>query len=375
VDKKSFYATDDYSRLSDRDIIIICVQTPVNQYNEPDYIDLKEAIHEMSWKMKSGALIIIESTLAPGTTENIIIPIIEQTGLKAGKDFLLAYSFERLMPGKLLQSIKELPRIVGGFDKESEYRAKKLYSSIIKAPIYTTNIKTAEATKTIENAYRDVNIAFANEMALICESLGINVYEVQELINTRSERMMHLPGTGVGGHCLPKDTWLLLYGLKLYGKKTVHTQFVELARSINNSMPHHIISLLYECLTIKEKRFTNIKVAILGAAYLENSDDIRNSPTYDLVHQLLSLGSEVIVHDPYVKEFHGVNLTNNIKTALKDSDALVVATKHKEYLAIDLEDIKGLMNTFIIVDGRNVFDSVKVTELGFLYKAIGKGGL
>ena len=375
VGKGTFRVTDDFSTLREMEAILIDVQTPTDGVgHEPQYLSLKEVAREVGTYMKRGALVITESTVAPGTTEHVVKPILERkSGLTAGKDFSLAYSYERVMPGKLISYIVNLPRIVGGIDKESERRAKELYAKIVKAPIHTTDVLTAETTKTIENAYRDVNIAFSNEMALICESLGIDVFEVQRLINTREERMMHYPGAGVGGHCLPKDTWLLLYGLNTYGKKGVRTHFVELARSINESMPHHLVDLLTECLESKGRSYPDVKIVVLGVAYLENSDDTRNTPAYEVVARLSAHGADIIAHDPYVRDFPEAELTRDLMGAVKGADALVIVTKHKEYYETDLRAIKGVMRTPIIIDGRDVVDPEKARAAGFLYKGIGKG--
>ncbi len=375
VRKGTFRVTDDFSVISQMDVVLIDVQTPTDGTDHaPQYLSLKEVAREVGTYMKPGVLVITESTVAPGTTENVIRPILERkSGLTAGKDFSLAYSYERVMPGKLVEYIVNLPRIVGGIDKESERRAQELYAKIVKASIHTTDVLTAETTKTIENAYRDVNIAFANEMALICESLGIDVYEVQRLINTRSERMMHFPGAGVGGHCLPKDTWLLLYGLNTYGTRKVQTHFVQLARSINESMPDHLVDLLSECLAAKGRNYPDVKVVVLGVAYLENSDDTRNTPAYAVVARLSARGAEVIAHDPYVREFPEAELTKDLIGAAEGADALVIVTKHKDYYGMDLVALKEVMRTGIIIDGRDVIDPQAARAAGFLYKGIGKG--
>jgi UDP-N-acetyl-D-mannosaminuronic acid dehydrogenase len=375
VKKGTFRVTDDFSLIREMDVILIDVQTPTDGAgHEPQYLSLREVASEVGTYMKPGVLVITESTVAPGTTENVVRPILERkSSLTAGKDFSLAYSYERVMPGKLIDYIVNLPRIVGGIDKESERRAKELYGKIVKASIHTTDVLTAETTKTMENAYRDVNIAFSNEMALICESLGIDVFEVQRLINTRSERMMHYPGAGVGGHCLPKDTWLLLYGLNTYGRKKVNTRFVELARNINESMPHHLIDLLTECLKAKGRSYPDVKVVILGVAYLEDSDDTRNTPAYEVVARLSAHGAEIIAHDPYVRQFPEAELTKDLMGAAKGADALVIVTKHKDYHDMDLSALKRVMRTPIIIDGRDVMDAAKALSAGFLYKGIGKG--
>ncbi len=206
VKKGSFRVTDDFSVIRDMGTILIDVQTPTDSADHaPSYLSLKEVSRRVGEYLTKGTLVIIESTVAPGTTQNVVQPILERkSGMKAGKDFYLAYSYERVMPGRLIEYIQNLPRIVGGINKKSEELAVELYKKIVREKIYSTNILTAETSKTMENAYRDVNIAFANEMAMISENLGVDVFEIRDLINSRSERHMHLPGSGVGGHCLPK---------------------------------------------------------------------------------------------------------------------------------------------------------------------------
>jgi len=375
VQKKSFRVTDDFSAIKDMDIVLIDVQTPTDgPENLPRYLSLKEVSRHVGAYMKKGALVIIESTVAPGTTQYVVQPILERkSGLKAGQDFFLAYSYERLMPGHLLDYIKNLPRIVGGVNKQSRDRAVDMYRKIVKAKILSTDILTAEASKTIENAYRDVNIAFANEMALVCESLGIDVYEVRELINSRAERHMHLPGIGVGGHCLPKDTWLLNYGVQKYGKFAIKPEFVRLARKINNSMPVHAAQMVKEALSSKDIQLRDAKIALLGVAYLEDSDDIRNTPAYDLIRELEAYGAEVVAHDPYVQTFPEAELSHDLNQVVKGADCIVISTGHKQYFNMNLKELKSLMRTPIIVDGRNVLNRGSAENSGFLYKGIGKG--
>lgn len=375
VQKGSFRVTDDFSAIKDMDIILIDVQTPTDGANhKPRYLSLKEVSRQVGTHMKKGSLVVIESTVAPGTTQFVVQPILErQSGLKAGRDFYLAYSYERVMPGRLLDYIVNLPRIVGGIDKKSRDRAVGIYKKIVKADILSTDILTAETSKTIENAYRDVNIAFANEMALVCESLGIDVYEVRKLINSRAERHMHVPGIGVGGHCLPKDTWLLGYGVKKYGRLPIDPEFVQLARKVNDFMPIHATGMIKEVLASKKITLRNARVAIFGVAYLEDSDDVRNTPAYDLILELEAYGAEVVAHDPYVRTFPEAELSRDLYHVVKGSDCIVIATKHKPYFRLNLNKIKSLMRTPIIVDGRNVLNRMKAEKAGFLYKGIGKG--
>jgi UDP-N-acetyl-D-mannosaminuronic acid dehydrogenase len=206
VTKGTFRATDDVEILNDADIILIDVQTPTDSQHMLQYVSLREVCANIGQRIKKGVLVIIESTVAPGSTENIVQIIIEkESGFVGGEDFDLAFSYERVMSGKLLEFIVNMPRVVGGITPKSTECAVDLYGRIVKEKIYTLDTLSAELAKTIENAYRDVNIAFANEMAMVAESLGVNIYEIIDVINARHDRHMHIPGAGVGGHCLPKD--------------------------------------------------------------------------------------------------------------------------------------------------------------------------
>jgi UDP-N-acetyl-D-mannosaminuronic acid dehydrogenase len=375
VKKGTFRVTDDFSVVGGMDTILIDVQTPTDSADHtPSYLSLKEVSRRVGQHIKKGTLVIIESTVAPGTTQNVVQPILERkSGMKAGRDFCLAYSYERVMPGKLIEYIQNLPRIVGGINKKSEELAVSLYKAIVRERIYSTDILTAETSKTMENAYRDVNIAFANEMALICENLGVDVYEIRELINSRSERHMHIPGSGVGGHCLPKDTWLLRYGLQRYGTKPMETEFICLARRINDYMPEHMAEMIEGTLKKRKIRLRQAKIAILGVAYLEDSDDTRNTPAYTLIRDLEAKGAELVAHDPHVRYFPEVDLTRDLDAALSGADCAAIVTKHKEYYNLNLSKARDLMRTPIIVDGRNVIGKKSAERKGFLYKGIGKG--
>jgi len=233
IEKGTFRVTDDYSVCRQADVILIDVQTPTDEDHVPNYESLRQACEQVGRYLQPETLVIIESTVAPGTTQNVVQPILERTsGLKGAEEqgsrgareqerFYLAFSYERVMPGKLLEYITDMPRVVGGVDEESTRRAVELYRHIVKREITPANVLTAEMAKVVENAYRDVNIAFANEVALACERMGVDVYQVRRLINVRPDRHMHLPGAGVGGHCLPKDPWLLKYGVEKYGSRQV----------------------------------------------------------------------------------------------------------------------------------------------------------
>jgi UDP-N-acetyl-D-mannosaminuronic acid dehydrogenase len=277
------------------------------------------------------------------------------------------------MPGKLLEYITDFPRVVGGIDAESTRRAVELYKTIVREEITPTSVLTAELAKTMENSYRDVNIAFANEMARVCETMGVNVYEIRELMNARHDRHMHLAGSGVGGHCLPKDPWLLKWGVDTYGAYEVPMRIIAQAREINDEMPLHLAGLAIQALTEQCIDLDDTKIAVLGVAYLEDSDDTRNTPAAPVIEALQDKCGSVVAHDPFVRELEGYELTRDLDMALKDADAAVIVTKHRQYFELDLDWLRETMRTPILIDGRDVYNAEAVREAGLIYKAIGKG--
>lgn len=373
-EKKTFRVTDDFAVCRNADVILIDVQTPTNTERIPEYLSLRTVCAQAASYLQPGTLVIIESTVAPGTTEHVVKPILEEgSSLLAGEDFDLAFSYERVMPGKLLEYITDFPRVVGGIDAESTRRAVNLYKTIVREEITPTSVLTAELAKTMENAYRDVNIAFANEMARVCEVMGVNVYEIRELMNARHDRHMHLAGAGVGGHCLPKDPWLLKWGVDTYGTDQAPMQMIALARQINDGMPAHLASLTLQALNELCVDLDEVKIAVLGVAYLEDSDDTRNTPAVPVIEALQEKCGSVVAHDPYVRELDGYELTRDLEMALREADAAVLVTSHSQYHDLDLDWLREIMRTPILIDGRNVFRAESVRAAGLVYKAIGKG--
>jgi len=243
---------------------------------------------------------------------------------------------------------------------------------------------TAEVSKTVENAYRDVNIAFANEVALMCESLRINVNDVREFVNTLPNdpsnpaanpvRNMHMPGGGVGGHCLPKDSWLLKFGIDNYGSFPVESKVIINSRKLNDSMPAHMVDLLEEGLKAHGKDIAGSLVTILGVAFLENSDDPRNTPTTPAMEELRRKGAEVRLHEPLVQDHeYPEPMIRDIYEAIKGADALLLMTKHKDYIEMDLGKVLEIMNLPVLIDGRNAYDGSEMVSRGFTYKGVGKG--
>lgn len=377
VEKKSFRVTDDISIIETTEAVLIDVQTPTDENHQPKYLSLREVTKSVGKYMKPETLVVIESTVAPGTTEYIVQPILEEeSGLKAGKEFYLAFVYERVMVGRLIHNIVNYPRIIGGINGESTQRAVELYRHITNEKLYPTRALTAEVAKVTENTYRDVNIAFANEVALICESLGVNVYEVRSLVNTlpfrsNAYRDMHIPGVGVGGHCLPKDPWLLKYGLDTYGKTPVELRVIPGARWINSYMPHHTANLVIQGLNEANVPISGAKVCLLGLAFIENSDDTRNTPTKPLYQALSAQGVNPIIHDHLVREFE-LPFTNGLEDALKGASAAVLVTKHKKYVDLTPNFFEQYLKHKIIVDGRNVYNRTDFEQKGFIYKGVGK---
>jgi UDP-N-acetyl-D-mannosaminuronic acid dehydrogenase len=385
VGNGSFRVTDDVEVYRDADVILIDVQTPTDERHVPRYESLREVSRDVGKRLskKKKALIVIESTVAPGTTEHIVKPILEEeSSLKCGEGFLLAFSFERVMPGKLLEHLQFMPRVVGGVTPQATEAAVELYKRIVKAPVHAADCLTAEVTKVVENTFRDVNIAFANEMALACESLGVDVNEVRAFMNERPDRMMHKAGAGVGGHCLVKDPYLLQYGVSEYGQKPVRLDFVSLGRSVNDFMPEHMAELLSEGLSEAGKKVSGARVAVLGAAYLKDSDDIRNTPAVPLVRKLKASKASVVMHDPFVRKeelfdefrLEGVDYTDKLGEALMGADAVAIVTEHREYYKLSPTKLSKLMKKrAVVVDGRNVLDRKAFTKSGFIYRGVGKG--
>ena len=383
VKKGTFKVVDDISTCKDAEVVLIDVQTPTDANRVPNYDSLREVSVEVGKRLKRGTLVVVESTVAPGTTENLVKPILEKaSGLKAGKDFCLAFCYERVMVGRLIKNIVDLPRVVGGINGESTERAMELYGHIVKAKLCPTDVLTAEVAKVVENTYRDVNIAFANEMALVCESLGVDVFKVRELVNTLPNdpknpasnpvRNMHFPGAGTGGHCLPKDPWLLKYGLDTYGKFKFLPKIIVDSRETNDFMPVHVVDLVEDALAEHGKKLKGAKVAILGVAFLENSDDTRNTPSATIYAELKKRGAKPVLHDPIVRDFD-LPFTRDLDEVLTSADAVVLSTKHKVYLSLDLGEMRRKLATPVLVDGRNAFTMEAATMAGLTYRGVGKG--
>jgi UDP-N-acetyl-D-mannosaminuronic acid dehydrogenase len=366
VSEGRFRATTDYEVCRKTQVVLIAVETPVDPVTKkPGYQALRGALTDLGHNLSRGTMVIVESTIAPGTMDQVVKPILEEnSGLRANADFYLVNCPERVMPGKLLANIRGCPRVVGGMSPEAAELAVKFYRHVVQADLDPADCLTAELVKTMENAYRDVQVAFANEMALLCEDMGADVWRVRELVNKSPFRDMHLPGAGVGGHCIPKDPWLLIANTD----DRFEPRLIPAARAINDGMPLHVVDLTVEAMREAGVDVTEAKIAVLGYAYLENSDDTRNSPSETLVARLRELGAEVVVHDPYVPGYQG-----DLDEIVQGCDAVVLMVMHDVYRAIDLDKLRAQVAHPILIDGRNVFSAEQARAAGWDYRSVGKG--
>lgn len=358
--------TEGVSAVKDSDISIICVPTPIDKNYMPDLSCVKSAAETIAKGLKKGHLVVLESTVAPGTTETDVKGILEKSGLKAGKDFLLAFCPERIDPGNKRFRVSNIPRVLGGINEESAKKAAEFYKSILDAEVLTlSSVKAAEAVKIMENSFRDVNIAFVNEMAKSFDKFGIDVTEVIKGASTKPFSFMaHYPGCGVGGHCIAVDPYYMIEDAKRRG---FDHKLLKIAREINNSMPEYTIGKVIDGLKELGMGIKGVKVTVLGLAYKGNVDDMRESPAVDIIERLKALGADVKVFDPHVL---GRSDVKSLDDALK-SEVVVIATDHNEFKKLDLGLLKK-NGVRLIVDGRNLIDKAKAEGLGLVYRGIGR---
>ncbi|MDQ6880143.1 MAG: nucleotide sugar dehydrogenase [Candidatus Dormibacteraeota bacterium] len=361
IDSKKLHATTSHKDLAEADIVLICVDTPVDADHRPRFKTLESACEQLGAVLKKGALVIVESTIAPGTIENVVRPALEaSTGGRDRERFHIGHCPERVMPGKLLRNMRTLSRVCGGSSPEIADVMVVLYGTFVEGDLDPTDCLTAELVKTAENAYRDVSIAFANQLALICEVVGGDVWRVRELVNKVPGRYVLLPGGGVGGHCIPKDSWLLAAPLGVEAEDSL----MGIARRINDGMPAHVAELVGELVDAKSQG----KVVVLGFSYLENSEDTRNSPSAALVAILIDLGFDVQIHDPFVHEHQG-----DVMEVLRGSDCAVLMVTHTAYRDLELSAVASSMRRPNLVDARGLFSGDALQAAGFTYRTIGVG--
>jgi len=356
------------------DVIIVCVPTPVDESKVPDYSAVKVACGQIAKALRKHCLVIVESTVGPGTIEDLVVPLLEtETKMKAGVDFGVASCPERADPGRILQNIKAVPRIVGGIDLKSAEVAAALYEVVLGVNVVkVSSPKTANAVKLTENLFRDVNIALANEFAILYEKLGIDTKEVIEACATKYNFMPHYPGPGVGGPCLPQNPYYLI----VEGVKVGNIPYlVRFAREINDRMPEHVVTLVTEALNDVGKTVRGSKIAILGVAYKPNVHDIQLTPVKKIFEQLKQMGALIKIYDPMFvsEEVFGVKCSKDLVEAVEGADCIVVGTDHKEFKKLDLADLSRLARMpAAFVDARHVVEPLDVRKYGFAYRGVGR---
>jgi len=345
-----FSATTDMSRLSEPDAISICVPTPLSKFKDPDVSFIVAATEAVKKRLRRGQAIILESTTYPGTTREIMLPALASTGLKVGQDFFLAFSPERVDPGNQSYGTRNTPKVVGGITADCRAVAVALYQPAIDTLVPVSTTEAAELVKLLENTFRSVNIGLVNEMAIVCDKLGVNVWEVIEAAATKPFGFMKfLPGPGLGGHCIPIDPHYLAWKMRGLNYKT---RFIDLAGELNTEMPMFWVRKLSEALNSRGKAVQGASVLVLGVAYKRNIEDIRESPALDIIRLLEGQGARVSYFDPHVprfredgQEFRSVELTPEVVAA---ADCVIVVTDHT---AVDYRMIKR--HAKLVVDTRN----------------------
>jgi len=368
---KKFSASTDFSRIKEVEAVIICVPTPLNKNREPNLSYVLETGRSIAPHLVKGMLVVLESTTYPGTTEEDLRAVLEEeSGMKAGADFHLAFSPEREDPANDQSRVKSIPKVVGGYTKACLDRAMALYGKAIDTLVPVSSCRVAEATKLLENIFRSVNIALVNELKLVYAAMGIDIWEVIEAAKTKPFGFMPFyPGPGLGGHCIPIDPFYLTWKAREYGQ---HTRFIELAGEINTRMPEHVVHAVADALNNQSKAIKGSKILILGLAYKPNVDDERESPSYVLMNLLAERGAEVAYYDPYVPiikatrehpQFTGRRSVEWNHATIENFDVVLIATRHS---SVDYRELGDWARC--IVDTRNAMASITVAP-GKVWKA------
>jgi UDP-N-acetyl-D-glucosamine dehydrogenase len=355
-----FKATADFSLISEMDVVIICVPTPLNEHHEPDLSFIEATGKSIAPHLRPAQLIILESTTYPGTTRELLIPLLEknarglkacQNGHAAENEFYVAFSPEREDPGNDTVARRDIPKVIGGVGETATRLASAVYSTIFNRTVPVSAPEVAEMTKLLENIYRCVNIALVNELKLLCLRMGINIFEVIQAASTKPFGFQPFyPGPGIGGHCIPLDPFYLSWKAKEYD---FHTRFIELAGEINLSMPYHVINFTAEALNKQQKALNGAKVLVLGVSYKKDIDDLRESPSLTVIELFQKQGAQVFYNDPYFAfvgrgRKYDLQMTNTPLTDLGQYDAVVIVTDHSDY---DYEKI--VKESRLVIDTRN----------------------
>lgn len=361
-------ATADQKTIAKADIVLLCIPTPVDELHNPDLTPVREASEMTAKYAKKGALVVLESTVNPGVSEEIIRPIFESHGFTIGKDIFIAHCPERINPGDEKWTVKNIPRVVGSFEKKGLDLALAFYRSIVDGEIRPMkSIREAEAVKIVENSFRDINIAFVNELAKSFDVLDIDVKDVIQGAATKPFSFLaHFPSCGVGGHCIPVDPYYLIERAKQSG---FDHQFLKIAREINNSMPAYTVELLQDGLNLLRMPLNGTKVGVLGIAYKANIDDVRESPTFEIIKKLKEHKAIVETFDPHVLP---MSTQKSLPALLKKVDAIIIATNHREFVETITPELLKKFGIKAVIDGKNCLNKNVFRKSTVYYKGIGR---
>jgi len=366
---QNLFFTNNPKEISQADFIIISVPTPVTKSKEPDLSHVKTAAKTVSQNMKKNSVIILESTVYPGVTEEVVTPILEESGLRCGEDFKIAYSPERITPGDEKRSLARVTKVVAGMDEETTELVAELYRKVTPHIFKARNIKTAEAAKVIENIQRDLNIALMNELALIFDKMGLNTKDILDAAATKWNFHRYSPGL-VGGHCIPVDPYYLIYKARELG---YHPQVILAGRAINDSMPKYIAEMTIKALNNVGKVIKGSKVLIMGLTYKENVADTRETLVKEIIKELKEYGVEIFGYDPLLDDIEnefGIKVVSHFEEVPK-VDGVILAAAHKAFQEMTVDKLKGIMNDKpILIDVRGFFDGKEATEKGLYYRTL-----
>ncbi len=349
VDKGLVEATTDWDRMRWVDSVVICLPTPLDEHREPDLSAVLGAAESLAGRLRRGQLVVLESTTYPGTTREELTPILEKSGLVAGKDFFVAFSPERVDPGREDWTTETTPKVVGGLTEECSRRAQELYGQFAKTVVPVSSPEVAEMTKLLENIFRGVNIALVNELAMLCDRMGIDVWEVIDAAATKPFGFMPFrPGPGLGGHCIPIDPFYLTWKAREF---EFHTEFIELAGKVNSQMPQFCVTKLSRALNTRRKPINGSRVLVIGVAYKADVNDMRESPALKIIDLLVEEGAEVSYHDPHIPLLakKGLESVPLDRTTLSEADAVAVVTPHT---SVDWEMVADAAQ--LVLDFRNI---------------------
>lgn len=355
--------------LKNADVFVVDVPTPLKENDTPNLVFLTNTCNTISKYLRKETMVIVESTIYPGATEEVVKPLLEESGLKAGNDFYLSFSPERIDPGNKKWSLEVIPKIVGGINRKSVESASLLFSQIVKKVIPVSSLQVAEATKMLENIFRSVNIALVNDLSKFFEKMGIDTWETIAAASSKPFGFLpHYPGPGVGGHCIPKDPFYLLYKARKMG---TNVEFIEEAASVNRNMPLHIVHLAEETLKRRNKNMRDSSFAVLGVTYKKDVLDIRRTPSKTVITEVCKASKNVMVFDPLTSETFGAK-SGSFEETIKNKDCIILLVNHSYFREKNIEDkINDLSPDCCLIDARNFIESTKL-EKSIVYRCLGK---